>query len=360
MNYFDYIFKCVIRNIIRMIFKPRNLIIIVVILLLFLLVSYSPSHAFEGNNTYTDKNSTIKMSYDSICSDFIQRLDFSSSGTDKNNLLKYLKDSNYSYYIFYGNSNGSDMISSSQYQPQYLRIIFYSNNDKNVVGTIQETYQGMTTNISSVSNLAYYFYFNGNNLFSDSVPSSVYIPYVLINYHSNIIIDYLTNSSEKQTNDIVGAINEQTNTIQEQTQVIEETQQFIQNDTITESEMNVSTEGMQIEDNNNILDFIKSTLLAIRDIFNNIDDDVQTIEIPLPNGLQSLVLRSDIISRHIQGTFIYTLIQTLWYFVFGTYLMFYIRHIINFFSTGEFAYSGLAQFIEHLEDNDVIIRSTMM
>lgn len=149
--------------------------------------------------------------------------------------------------------------------------------------------------------------------------------------------------------------------IQSGNQTAEETKDFITNESVQESSMDVDTSDYDINDTNGTDDFISDVLNELYVFFNGISDsNVYTVEIPLPYGMDSIVLRSDIISSHIRGTVLYTLIQTMWTFVFGTYLLFYVRFIIKFFSSGEFETSGLAFFIAHLEDNDVIIRSTMM
>lgn len=323
MNYFNYFIKCLIRNFARMLFKPRNFLIVLILLILFLLVIYSPSKAFEGDNSYTDKNNTIKITYDSICSDFIQRLDLANSSMDKTNLINLLKDSNYSYYLYYGNSSGSDMISSSYYQPQYLRIVFYNNNQKTVTGTVYENYQGMSTNISSVGNLGYYYFFNGNSLFSDNVPSSVYIPYVIINYHSDVIVDYLTNSSEKQTNDIIGAINEQTNTIQEQTTVIEQQTEAITSTDFDEDSVDIDTSSADVDNSTE-----SGLFTTIFNAFNNSiqNDSVEYINIPLPNNSGSLSIPSNIVSSHLGGLSL--LINAFWLYVFGFYAFKFVNNLL--------------------------------
>lgn len=363
MNYFNYAIKCVIRRIIYMLTKPKYLIIILTsIVVIFLLSQYTTVFGYTGNDDYTDKNNTIMITYESVITDFINRY----KNVPKNNvnidlLNSLLNNDSMSFYVYYGNIDGSSMTSSNYFNTEDLHIIFYSKGNPSPSVSTQERYFGMFTPMYNLTtSIEDYFYFTNGILYTSNKPSSVVIPGVLISYYSSSWYEFKNNDSSEQTNSIVGAINEQTNTINEQTQVIQDTQDFLTNDNIESSTMNINTDNMTVQDSNNIFGFLQSFLVNLRDFYNNISDDVQVIEIPMPHNMDSIYLRSDIISSHIQGTFLYTFIQTLWYFVFGTYLLFYIKHLINFFSTGEFAYTGLALFLEHLENEDVIIRSTMM
>lgn len=149
--------------------------------------------------------------------------------------------------------------------------------------------------------------------------------------------------------------------IQSGNETAEETKEFITNESVQESSMDVDTSDYDISDTNGTDDFISDVLNELYVFFNGISDsNVYTVEIPLPYGMDSIVLRSDIISSHIRGTVLYTLIQTMWTFIFGTYLLFYVRNTINFFTTGEFETFGIPSFLGHLEDNDPIIKSFMM
>lgn len=235
--------------------------------------------------------------------------------------------------------------------------------------SIYDKYQGITCNIREVQSIDSGWVLGNNSFLRTFSPSLVFMPSELYNYRSDIVTNYLTNSSSDETSAIISAINEQTQATETQTQAIEtqtqveqQTQDFITNDTISteDGEMDIDTSGMSVSDSNGVNDFFTNFYESLLAFFNNISSDVVIVHIPVPFTSNTIDLRSDIISSHISGTFIATLISTMWYFVFGTYFLFYIRFLIRFFSTGEFGTSGLAYFIEHLEDNDVIIRSTMM
>ena len=100
MNYFNYAIKCVIRNIIYKLMKPKVFIpILFGILCTFLLANFTSVFGWEGNDTYTDKNSTIIMQYDSINQDLLNRIKYFSGNSDNiDNLISYLKNNNYNYY----------------------------------------------------------------------------------------------------------------------------------------------------------------------------------------------------------------------------------------------------------------------
>lgn len=363
MNYFNYAIKCVIRNIIYKLMKPKTLIIIITSLIIILLLSkYTTVFGWEGNDDYTDKNTTIKMMYDSINQDLVNRIKyFSGNDTNITNLINCIKDQDYNYYVFYGgNTDGSSMVSQTFFNTNELYIYFYLRDNPNSSASINELYQGMTTSFRNITGgFVQGFVFTGSQI-STFTPQSFTVPTVLMSYKSPILYDFVNDTSQQQTNGIVAELQAQTQQIIAQNQIEQATQDFVTDDSITSSNMSVNTTGMTVTDSNNIFGFLSGFLTNLKNFFSNISDDVQIIEIPMPNNMDSIYLRSDIVSSHIQGTFLYTFIQTLWYFVFGTYLLFYIKHLINFFSTGEFAYTGLAVFLEHLENEDVIIRSTMM
>lgn len=244
------------------------------------------------------------------------------------------------------------------------------------LGTLQNTVTSINTNTTSISSTVSACNTELALINSELDTIRTYLTYVeadttdLVNY-CNTLTTRATSIDNKLTDinnklaDLLLAINSGNQNIVDNidsgNQIAQDTQDFVTNETITDSNMEVDTSEMEVTDTNDVHGFIGDVLNELLVFFNGISEStVYSIEIPMPYGLDSIILQSDMISKNIRGTILYSLIQTMWSFVFGTYLVFYVRHIINFFSSGEFDDTSLAYFLEHLENNDVIIRSTMM
>lgn len=369
MNYyFSYAIRCVIRRIIYFLTKPKYLLIIATsIIVIFLLSNYTTVFGWEGDNTYTDKNNTIAMNYESIVNDFIIRFNnVSHSNVNYNSLVSMLNNSELSFYLYYGDSNGSSMTGANYFVTSNLNIIFYNKSNPNPSISTSERYNGMFTNMYNLTDsIQDYYFFENGILYTSSKPSTVVVPGVLISYISPSWVNYYNNDSQEQTNDIVGAINEQTNsineqtnTIQEQTTIIQETQDFISDDTIQESNMTV--DSSYSVDNAGIDNFFTTFLNVIYNTFNNIGSEDVTIQIPLPHGLEPITLHSNIISKYIVNTPIYIIIQTFWTFIFGSYLVMFIKRIIEWLSSGKVVEEGVFSFAEWMDIHNEIIKSYML
>lgn len=362
MYYFNYFIKCCIRNLTRILFKPKYFFTIVIILLLsFFLFKIDSLAVYEGDDTYTDKNNSIILAYDSICNDFLTRL-FQNSGTDLGEEIKNrLKDSQYSYYIYYGNLNGSSLINASTFNTRTMHIYFWRNNNPNISATIYDDWQGINTNIYLVSGTGYTYTFEGNTIAEQFDITPCYIPNVLIGYENSNIINYITNSSTEQTNSINSTIQEESdemqNTITQSTESIKDT---LTDSTVDESTMTVNTENMAVNDSEGIDNFFTNFLSMIQGVFINIDDSVETIEIGIPFTGTSIILYSDMISRYIQNTTLYTLIQAMWWFVIGGYIVIFCKRMLDWLSTGEIAERGVWAFIAYLDKNNELLKSYMM
>lgn len=368
MNFFNYAIKCVIRNLIYKLMKPRNLIILLVsVVIIFILSSYTSVFGYEGNNDYTDKNQTIIVTYESIMNDFLTRLDH----IDKNNvnyssLMASLNQSNWNFYVYYGDKNGRDMTGGNYMITSQLNIVFYDkNNPGPSISALDDMYFGMKTSMYNLSSsIQDYYVFDTDVLYYESTPTTCVIPGVLISYTSTNYTNFVNNHSSSETSTIVGAINQQTNsindqtnTIQEQTQVIQETQDFITDDSVDNSQMTVDN-SYSVNDGG-VLSFFTNFLNTVKSIFTDIDTSVDVIVIPLPNDNQ-ITLYSNLLSKYIINTPIYSLIQAFWWFVFGRYIITFIKRMIDWLSTGEMADKGVFSFIEWLDINNEIIKSYMM
>ena len=250
MNYYiSYAIRCIIRRIIYFLTKPKYLLIILTsIIVFFLLSNYTTVFGWEGDDDYTDKNNTIALNYESIVNDFINRLNnLSRNNVNYNNLISMLNNGEMSFYLYYGDINGSSMTGGNFFVTSNLNIIFYGKSNPNPSISTYERYNGMSTNMYNLtSSIQDYYYFQNGILYTASKPSIVVVPGVLISYISPSWVSYYNNDSQQQTNNIIGALNEQTNTIQEQTQVIEEQTEAMTSTDFNESEVNIDTSSSNI------------------------------------------------------------------------------------------------------------------
>lgn len=368
MNYFNYAIKCIIRNIIYKLMKPKVLIpLLVGVIATFLLARYTTVFGWEGNNDYTDKNATIIMQYDSINQDLVNRIKYFDGNSDNiDNLLFQLRNNNMNYYVFYGSPTGSSMDSGSYYATNDLYVYFYDRENFTSSGSACTMYQGMNTNYRFINGgLGDAYIFTGDDISTWTI-QNFHIPTVLINYKSNILYDFVNSEDEEQTNSIVGAINQQTNsinqqtnTIQEQTQVIQETQDFISNTTVQDSTMSVDTSSMSVN-TSNVDNFFTGFLNTVKNAFTGIDTTVETVSFPIPFTEQSITLRSDAISSHIINTPLYTLLQTFYWFYFGRYIIMLIKRIFDWLASGKMVDEGVFSFIEWLDIHNEIIKAYML
>lgn len=359
-RYIDYFIKCCIRRITRLLFNPKILLTILIILIItFFCFKSSVFAVYEGDNTYTDKNATLFSAYDTIANDLVNRLANSTSST--NVITQWLKNSNYNYYLYYGDKNGSSMINSSTYKTDILYIVIFSASSPDLSSTTYDNYQGIDTQIRLINNPFRMYYFEGNEPNSIDTYNSVYAPTSLLTYKNYGLVSYLNNSSAEETNKIVESIEEQTTAIETQTQVQQETQNFIKDETIEEGSMTVDTSSFDTSDSSSVDTFFTDTIDMVKNSFLSInDDDVVTIEIPLPKTTQKLVLRSDIVSRYVAGTTIGDIIQIFYIFLFGGYIVMFAYRIYCWCSTGEIAEKGVSAFIRYLDKNNQIISTYMM
>lgn len=344
MYWINYAIKCVIRNIIYKLMKPRNLIIFLVIILIILLLSnYITVFGWEGNNDYTDKNNTIALNYESIVNDFINRFNnLDKNNVNYNNFVTLLENDELSFYLYYGDIDGSSMTGGNYFITSTLNIIFYSKSSPSPSISTHERYNGMTTNMYNLtSSIQDYFYFYNGILYTSSKPSSVVMPGVLISYVSPAWVSYYNNDSQSQTNDIISAINEQTNSINEQTNSINDFANTMtaQDDNEGSSDINDSfnsmTSSTSSQDNN--INTIHNFFIDLSNIITgSLNTQTVSISFPVPFTEEEIIIKSDVIYNIIKGTLIYTLLQLAYYTLFGFYIITQVWRILLWFQSGQF------------------------
>lgn len=356
--------------------KPKRLLFFILfILVLILLFNYNTSFAYyTGDDTYTDNNNTINIAYSSIGNDLMFRLDKLSNDSNYVNLMSFLKSVNYGYYCYYGSSDGLSLINGSTYNQQDLWVAVYDlSNPYMTFDSNYTSYQGMECNIYINRGVLYCYRLSDDGI-AMFTGISVYMPGILYNYKLDNVTNYLLDGSDSQTNSVVNAINQQTqatqeqtnsinqqtNTIEQQTGVIQETQNYIKDDNVDTNTLVVDTSGLSPSDNEGVEGFFTSLLSQVGNIFNSIDDStVDIINFPLP-GNGNIELRSDMISRYVKNTSVYTYIQVFWWAYIGIYIVLFAKRMLEWLSTGEIAEKGVSSFIRWLDKNNEIINSSMM
>lgn len=350
MYYFYYFIR-----IFREIFGRRALKKIVFILAIVIVIFFLLRINGYCSTDVIDINQSIYSRYESVASDFLNRINFyqssSSIGIDtKTEIINKLKDGNYNYYIYYDNLNGSSMLDGTSFNSYSLNIAFFDTQNTSVVQSVYEKYYNYTTNIVRTNNTYVIYTLANGNITVSSFSDYIHFPTLLYTYKPQVITNFLnTNDTDR----IVGAI-------EEGNAINQATQDFMTDDSITNSNMNIDTTDMTISDTNGVDNFINNLLGSFKTFFENIGDEVEYISIPIPHNGGTIELPSNLLSKYVSNTWFEPMISTLWYFAFGTYLLFYIRFMIKFWSSGEFSNSGLAYFIEHLENNDPFINASMM
>lgn len=190
-----------------------------------------------------------------------------------------------------------------------------------------------------------------------------YCPEPLVYYTSNTLVNWLTDYSSSQNNQIANAIQSQTDSINAQTNTIQQTQDYLEDDTITNSNMSIDT-NYSISQQSDESNFFQTFFQNIYNKYNESTNQyVKTINIPIPFTESNITLRSDLISRplYIHGIAFYNLIGAFWWFVFARYFINFGRWLIAYITSGKiFGEGGVSQFVNELQNNDVVIKSNMV
>lgn len=333
MYYFNYFIKCVIRRVVRLIFKPKFLISILVILSILLIFFNISSHAvYSGDETYTDANLVIFKAYESVCNDFILRLSNSEDNNNKEQLINYINNPQYNYYIYYNEIDGSSMLNGSTWSTSSMWIYIFNTTVTPKPSAIYETYQGLSCSISQIDSYVGLYQFNGNSLinYGRLEPSvTLNMPFNLIAYKSNSITGYLTNPTKESAETVAGAVNNLTNTIKDTNTSEAETET---QDTL--NSLSTETTSSQNKNSTSLYNFFNDLLNVFRNSVEN--GSVTELELTLPFVNQPITIPSNLISKHVEGTSLGFLIETSYYFIFGYYIIACAFRIILWFQDGDF------------------------
>lgn len=139
--------------------------------------------------------------------------------------------------------------------------------------------------------------------------------------------------------------------------------------TTTSTDMSNQISGNNSDYNNNIdipsdsnpNNTISSVINSFSSSF-NYDDTVSTISIPVPfTDNKYIVFSSDIISRYIVDTPIYTIIQLVYIFIFAKYFIRLSKRILDWLDRGEaFTEGGFSKFMAYLSEQNTVINASLM
>lgn len=326
--------------------KPEIFLILVVILLSLFLFSPKSHAIYTGDDTYTDNNNTIIIAYNTISNDLIFRLDSLTNDSQYVNLISFLKNVGYGYYLYYGDSDGRSMINGNTYNQSDLWVAVYdlSNPYMSIASGDYRNYQGMDCFINVNQGVMYCYRISedGIDVFTGI---SVYMPSILYNYRSDNLTNYLKNGNSS----VVSAIDDLTSSVDNTTSAVQETTSAVQsmentivsrddNQAIQEtntiySSLTTSTSS-QDSNSNSIFNFISSFWSTITNSMG--DDNIETLTINLPFVTGGITFRSDMLYNIIKNTLIYTLLQLAYYYVFGMYVVMGTWRILCWFQQGEF------------------------
>lgn len=334
MYYFDYFIKYLIRRLTRIVFKPRNILIIVIILLIS---AFLTSSCFAADNLFSF--------YDNCANDLVNRL---SNFQNTDEFYKYLTNGEYNYLIYYDNLTASKMVDNN-YNTTILFVAFLPTTF-NSSGTVLDGWAGFAVSGDAIN---YYNSVNNNNkdlvVFSFNTglgevqklsTSVLYYPSNLLSYKPSIITTYL--QDYRNTQQITSSITESTDKIDN----------TISSTDYDDSVVNIDTSSADIDDSSSI-NLFTTIFTNFSNLLNSSNwQTVETIDIPVPNTDKYIQIRSDILSDIIGGTFIETLINTAWYSIFGLYAFKFSTKIFQAIKSGD--------ILTGLNLSDEVITSTMM
>lgn len=340
--YMVYYFIRIAREIFGRRKLQRILILALVLIAIYFVFTRLGAFAYtglDGNDDYTDPNSSIFMYYDSYLDDLSIRL-MSATGDDVEDLISRLSDSNYyCFYVMYGQSN---VDTYADYR--HMRVILFNADETFQDTTAYNQWQNMNCQCVYNTHNAQLVYDFDNMTCTRSTNNTqtFYMPKMLINRYNNSLVNVLANKTNTDTNSIVGALNNQTNAINNQTNsinnqtsaigyqtdVIEDQGQAI-NDSLSSTDydddnVEVDTSVVDDVDNSEYVGLFTTIFSSFNTAINN--TGVEYLRIPIPNSNQLLVIPSDLVSRHLGA--LSTLVSGFWFFVFGFYAFKFVNNLI--------------------------------
>lgn len=340
MYYFRYFIKCCIRNISRLICKPKVLLVLGLSFLLLFCFGKMEVNAAEKvdlNPEYLE-NRTI-------------------TGTENKNSPQGQISEFGGFYIFFAPISYKGQKVGYNLQTSQTCEVRYGFAEYVTPGTSAYFYNQETT--SQIGNLSTH-----NNIESPISKGffivCVYQGYAVTNLDM-YTMDTVADDIALSTAEIIENNDNNTQLIldaqEEMMQQITDGQQEI-NNTLTSTDYDESVVNIDTSDATNVDD--SSSVQLFTTIFTNFSNllndtswsQVETIEIGLPYTDGVITLRSDILSNIFAGSFLYTFITIAWYSLFGLYCFRFTTKIYQSIKSGD--------ILNGLNLSDEAITSTML
>lgn len=353
MGYFRFFYYIAytFNFIIRMLKRHGKQILWIVCIFGFLIFCMWPSNShavYSGDYSYSDANYAIYKYYDSVCIDFLRRID-KASDNYKNALLSYFNDSNFDCYIYYGTANdysGLTLVNGGVFQTTNMYVLFYQSNLGGFTYgfTQYDDYVGVFTDIISLTATSAQSYrlrllsTSGTvTNVSYSIGDIFYLPDVLLHYQNSYIYEYFINNKSLEEIELLYEMNSKLDSIE---------------DTMTELPVDNSISSDELPTNSGVdttdLDNGLNGLFGqIAEAFTDIPRSKYNITVPVPFTDKSFVIPYNLTSSALSDSnfsWVTSIISAFWYYVVGRYILI---DIINKF---EHIQSGN---IENMENDNI-------
>lgn len=385
MNRILYLLRYLINN-----KKVKKFITIVLLILALMSFFEIKSHAAEEITSpyYYDGIEATKNDLDSLQNDFVLRYLFYIKyyGLENSqgllNLMNRVCNGNNIIMFYYGDALGSayQNTSPSAAQKQTLELIVM--NPQYVTSNVNSYNWGLN-GVQSVRGFlcdtTYYEYkFTGNNFSTTTLSANTARHYYLqefVNYKSSALLTLMElyvsgNLNNANINSLIESIEDQTDTIENQgqqiTNSINETNDFLNEDVSNSVDLNLDVEPIEVENENTqgISTLVTYFTNKLTNIITNLNDNVQTIEIPIPHSQERIYFQSNMISKYLKTenfSLIYTLLQGGYWLYFGGACIIKIKRIYNWFQDGNALEEGkFTSFMANLRKNNEFFDQFMM
>lgn len=368
MAYFNYFIKCIIRNIARLICKPRNFLIIFIVCIILAVFSSScfaadettvnPTDQTGGDNSqayqYDDQFGHLYTMQYSVQERFIANCYSNKGNSGFNELVtaifnetKNLGLSDKTLFVSYGINNTEFIVYYT-----YSHLLNTSVHTVFRYGSDEYNYSNLPVCSGQFTQIGFINAENNNtNAYVSYSSINQEIPYACLNVFNPSFIDLFRyyglitdeasseleslNSKAEQTNQSLNIIN---STIDQGNQLQQEQNDFLKNDNVS-----VDTSTLPSDTTQDITDAGFNSIF--QQIYNTFTGgSAQDIVITIPFTNKSFTINANTVYGGSNLGFIRTLIESFWYFVISYFIVKDIGKKINKIKSGD---------IEHVQEDNI-------
>lgn len=329
MYYFGRIIGAFFNQFFRWLFWNKTgqkfLFSILIVFIFFCFIKLGEVSAVEE---VTDINYEVRSYYDSVCNDAISRIESNWNNISDNLKNIILNDATYKLYFYYGSLDGSSYENARPLTSNNLNIIYFNNNLSPASQTLLNyDYLGVTGyTMYKISNRSTYT-LTGTT--SNSSVNNVSVPLFVFTYKNANWTDYIL---AKKNNDIetITALLED---IKESNANIEDALTNTEATSETDSFVNVDTSSTDSISSTAVDNVASSVLSNLENKVNNYNPSTDYSFVWNIMGT-TITFHSNMIYNLIKDTFLYDLIQMLWYFITGHYAFAFLSNLIHSIKDG--------------------------